>query len=243
MQPRNGFRKYFSLVLLATSLLLMALMAFVFFWPDMEASLFDSSTTASANESLRGLRCPYVMTTAETSQIQAVFTNSEEREISFILRARISQGFVSLMRQDSEVVRIAPGERLVKAWPVTADDAAYGRLIMARIFATRSAASAAQQSSCGILLVNTTAVTGQQMVFLGLAGSLLALVAGGGLWWQLERPLSERRRAAAQDFGVVALVIFGSMVAGMGGVWVLSLLLLILSLLLLGAMVERSARR
>ncbi len=243
MQVSRSFRKYLSILFLAVGLLLLALMAFVFFWPDMEASLFDSSTTASADQALSGLRCPYVMTAAETAQIRAVFENPEEREISFIVRARISQGYVSLIRQDSEVVRIAPGERLEKRWPVTADDAAYGRLIMARIFATRSAASAAQQSSCGILLVNTTAVTGQTLVILGLAGSLLALVVGSGLWWQLERPLNERRRLAARDFGVVTLVVFSSMAAGMGGAWVLSLLLLILSLLLLGAMVERSVRR
>ncbi len=243
MQNGSKFMLRLGALLFILGLLLTTTMAFVIFLPDMEASLFDAGTSASADESLRSLSCPYIITAGETVNLRAKFTNPEDRDISFIVRSRISQGLVTLMRQDSQVVEIAAGDTLELSWPVTADDAAFGRLILARVLATRSAAFPARENSCGILLVNVTGVTGQQIVILGLVVSLLAMGGGAGLWLRQTRPLTGRMQSIAQAFGALGAVILGSLVAGLLNWWLVGLLLLILAILLLGAILERVSRR
>ncbi len=227
-------------LLLVLGLLLTAVISFIFFWPDMEASLFDTNSVAEANGRARMLRCPYAITPAEVAEIQATFKNPLEREITFIVRSRISQGYVTLMRQESELVRIPPGEELTLTWPVAPGDAAYGRVIMARILTTRSLAAPSQQDFCGILLLNVPGLAGGQIVTLGLM--LVVLFLGGGAWlWWGKRPLSDYQHRFVGPFTLLALTLLASLVAGLLNAWLIALVLLVLTLVLVGIILERFA--
>ncbi len=227
-------------LLFVLGLLLTAVMSFIFFWPDMEASLFDTNSIAEANGRARALRCPYVITPAEVAEIQASFKNPLDREITFLVRSRISQGYVTLMRQESELVRIPPGEELTLMWPVAAGDAAYGRVIMARILTTRSAAAPSQHDFCGILLLNVPGLTGGQIVTPGLI--LVVLLLGGGAWlWWGKRPLNDYQRRFVVPFALLALTLLASLVAGLLNAWLFGLVLLVATLVLVGIILERFA--
>lgn len=227
-------------LLFVSGLLLTAVIAFMLFWPDMEASLFDTNSIAEANGRVRALRCPYVITPAEMAEIRATFNNPLEREITFIVRSRISQGYVTLMRQESELVRIPAGEELTLRWPVATSDAAYGRVIMARILTSRSLAAPSQQDFCGILLLNVPGLTGGQIVTLGLTLALLLLGGGAWLWWG-KRPLSDYQRRFVGPFALLALTLLASLVAGLLNAWLVALVLLVLTLVLVGVVLERFA--
>lgn len=227
-------------LLFVLGLLLTAVMSFMLFWPDMEASLFDTNSIAEANGRERALQCPYVITTSEVAEIRATFRNPIEQEIAFLVRSRISQGFVTLMRQESELVRIPPGEALTLTWPVAAGDAAYGRVIMARILTTRSAAAPSQQDFCGILLLNVPGVTGGQVVALGLALVLLLLGGGAWLWWG-KRPLNSYQRRFVMPLALLALMLLASLISGLLNAWLFGLVLLVLTLVLVGIVLERFA--
>lgn len=242
MPNRSSFTTRLSAALFIVGLILTTGISLAIFWPNLEASLFDTNTTAMADSPLRTLRCPSAITVQETGQIQATFTNSGERESTFVVRARFSQGLATLMREETEVVRLAPGAQRVMSWPVTADDAAYGRVIMARVYVTASTIAAARQGSCGILLVNAAGVTGQQLIIASILVSLLVLGTGGGLWLGQQRPLTGRASDLARAFGILTAIILGSLLAGLLGWWLASLLLVAGALLFIGVMLERFAR-
>lgn len=242
MQTRSSFRARLGAVLFFTGLILAAAISFIVFWPDLEASLFDTNTVALADEPLRTLRCPHVITASETGQVQASLTNPGERDITMLVRARVSQGIATLMREESETVQLAPGETLEMAWPVNANDAAYGRVVLARVFVTKSAVTPARQSACGVLLVKIAGPTGQQLLGAGLIVSLLALGAGGGTWLAQQRPLTGGRYDLARAFSILTAIILASLVAGLWGWWLAGLILLASAILFIGVMLERFAR-
>lgn len=226
-----------ALILLGLAAL--AVLAFVSAWPDMESSVFDASTALMADEALSGLRCPTLVTVDERASIGAVFHNPTRREQTFLVRIRISQGFVSLWRQDSRTVTLAPGQTRHLAWPITARDAAYGRLIMARVLAMSSADLAARQGHCGVLVLGLRGVAGRYVFGAGLAAAAACLVAGGLAWSTGRRPLRGRRLQAARAVGVVVAILVGSLVCGLHGWWMASHLLLLLAVLVPVAALER----
>ncbi len=218
-------------LLLALGLTLIAL------WPDLEASFFDSAL--AAERSLENLRCPIILTPAQPGTIQATFSNPHERPVQFLVQASITQGYVSWQREDDTLLQLAPGQVESLAWPITVEDAAYGRLILARIFAFRSAPLPARARTCGILVLNTTFLNGNQIV-VGLTGAaLVSLGLGGALWLHPLGQMSRQRWRASYTTLRVAFLILLALGASLLGWWAISLILLLLVLLLLAVLIER----
>jgi hypothetical protein len=229
--------------LFVLGLLILAAMAFLSSWPDLEASMFDSTTPLSAKASLRELRCPIMVAAGETAAVRAHFTNRSDRKTSFLVRSRISRGLLTYMRQDSRVIALEPGQSEVLSWPITAADAAYGRLVLARVFTTRSGDAPARQTACGILVVNVPGLPGDAVFLLGVLAGLVALGAGAAWWVAQRRPLGARDDSLRRGFGVLTLIVCGSLVAGVLGWWLPSHALLILAVLVVGALFERHVVR
>lgn len=217
-------------------------MAFLTAWPDMEASVFDASTALMASEKLASLQCPVMVTAGDAAEVRATFANEADTPTSFLVRTRISQGFVTLVRQDSQVVRLGPRESVQLAWPIGADDAAYERLILARVFHTRSAAMPAREAACGILVLPTSGVRGGLVYALGL-GTALACLGLGGAWWLAQRrPLGRREMRRARIVTGMTLILAASLATGMLGWWMASHLLQVLAALFLAVLVEQLAQ-
>jgi hypothetical protein len=219
--------------------LLVAALAFVAAWPDMEASVFDAGTSAAAAGRLR-LRCPWVIGVDEQSSIGVRFANDTDSAERFLVRTRVSRGYVTLVHQDSQEVRIEPHQAHEMSWPVEAGDAAYGRLVLARVFATRSASSPARDGACGVFVLGISGVDGDAVF---LAGVLLGLVltgAGALWWWHARRPLDVRQSSTARRVGMLAVIAIASLLTGMMGWWLLSHILLIASGLFVFMLLERA---
>lgn len=202
-------------------------------WADLEAFLFDA--TVSADASLGSLRCPVVITSTEAGTLSARIENPMDRSIKPTVRTHVSEGFVTLMREIEERPSLEPGEKRRLEWTVTADDAAYGYLILARAFVKYPYPLPARTAACGVLVINLPGWTGSQVTALVVVSSLLCLLVGIGLWRAAYRPLSGRILDATRAMTVLAIIVLFGSLSSLVEWWLLSGLLLMLALLLIGA--------
>lgn len=223
----------------ACGVLLLTALAFAAIWPDLEAFLFNPGL--SAERTLATLDCPLVLTRREEGAIGARFDNPAERPVRVIVRVRISQGYLTYMREINEIIDLAPGERRALTWPISADDRVYNRLILARVYQLRSAPLPMRARSCGILVVDAPGeMTGRQLVAATLVTAGIAL--SGGIWlWRRARPeTAELVRQRMRRLGVLPLLAAAAFVAGWWGWWALGGVLLLLMVLLTAVLLERT---
>jgi hypothetical protein len=209
-------------------------------WGDLEAFLFASSVDADA--SLGSLRCPIVITSTESGTLSATLENPTERTIRPTIQTLISEGFVTLMRRIDDQPSLEPGEKKRLEWAVTADDAAYGYLILARVFVRYPYPLPKRTSACGVLVIDLPGWTGGQVTALVVVGSLLCMIAGVGLWMAGNRPLSGRIQDASRAMIALAVVVLLGIISSFMELWLLSGLLLVIALLLIGAIISYFVR-
>lgn len=203
--------------------------------------MFDPSVTAEAR--LTALRCPMVITPADEAQITVTFRNSSDRDLRLYVIARISEGYITLMRQSDTLLRLSPGEQHTLTWDIAPQDAVYGRVIMAKVQQQRSFPFPSRDRTCGVLFLNLPWLRGGQVV--GLLGglTLLSWGVGAGLWLRQERPLSDARRKTALYAGAIVAMLVVAFLAGLSGAWPVSLALLLGLLLLLISLLEGRSRQ
>jgi hypothetical protein len=223
-------------VLFLFGMLLALLLVVMSFWPDMEARLFDPGQVAEAR--LTTLRCPMVVTPADEAQITATFRNTLDRDLRLLVVARISEGRLTMMREARTLLSLPPGSKEMLAWDIAPEDAVFGRVIMARVHQFRSFPYPSRDKVCGVLFLNLPWLTGGQLVWMLSSLTLLSLGGGAWLWLRQERPLSEAKRRRAISVGALTAVLFAAFLAGLLGVWLVSLLLLGFMLLLFVSMLE-----
>jgi len=211
----QSFVRTLGILLFSIGLLLgMALFGAVV-WADFEAALFDPSIQQEAR--LRSLRCPVMITESETGTVSATLSNPLDRPTERYVRAHITDGFVTLMREVNNRVSLAPGETERLQWTVTADDAAFERFILVKIVLRGRYPLPSRQGTCGILVVDVPFLTGDQVFALAFGAGLLSMLAGFGLWLKASRPLRQQARQAAR--AMVALtggIVVGTIVALLG---------------------------
>lgn len=202
-------------------------------WGDLEASLFDAAMREDAR--LTSLRCPVVMTAQEIATVSATLDNPLDRPVEFTVRARISQGHVTLMREIESKLPLDPGEEQKVEWEVMPEDAAFGRLVLVRVRVSPRYPIPARDASCGILVVDFSALSGHQIFTFTLAASLLSLALGAGLWVAASRPLSGTGQDVARAMGALAMSLAVGMVVGLLGSWLFGTIIFVITLLLIGA--------
>jgi hypothetical protein len=201
-------------------------------WGDLEGSLFDMSLRGEAT--LRSLRCPVIMTTAEFGAVTATFSNPLERQIEYRILTRISQGHVTLMREIESKLPLDPGEKQKLEWTVTKDDAAYGHLILVGMRLGAKYPLPARHGTCGILVLNLPNLTGNQVFIFTLVISLLSMAVGIGLWAAGNRPLSELGQDVTRAMIALAVCVLAGMIIGFLGWWLIGVLIFAVTLLLIG---------
>ncbi|MFO3797226.1 MAG: hypothetical protein ACK8QZ_08090, partial [Anaerolineales bacterium] len=234
-------RHILSLVLFSIGVLLGMLVAGGAIWGDLEASLFGIA--ASGGELLPGLKCPVVITTAESGVVRLSLKNPLERATEFVVRAYISSGFVTLMREEQSSVLLEPGEIKTLEWRVTAEDAAYGgRLILVRVYQFPRYPIPARDASCGILVVRTNYFKGVQILTALLIGSLLGMGGGLGLWARQSPPQTRFREQAIRVMGILGGFVLVGILFGFLGWWFLGLITIVVTLALIGGIVGHFLR-
>lgn len=203
-------------------------------WGDFEASLFDVAIHAESG--LDALSCPVFITRHEVGEISASFRNTGVRPVDRPIRARMTEGFVTLIREENVRLPLQPGETQSHTWTVTAEDAAYGGLlILARVSALRQSPMPSQSGSCGIIVLNVPWLTGGLLTFGWLSGGLLTLLGGGWIWQRSAAPSTSKQRPATVAAAAIAAVVLAILVCGLSGLWLPGIMLLALLVLMVVA--------
>lgn len=230
-----------GLVIYAIGFVLVLTLAAITVWGGMEAALFDPSI--SAEERLRSLRCPVLMTPEEEVKVRATFSNPSERRIQIPIRTRISHGHITLMREVAITLSLEPGEAQTLEWQVGSDDIVFGRFILIRVFGMRSAPLPSRAGSCGIMVLNVPFLTGSQLLLLWLGLGLLAMLIGGRLWLINVRPLNDQTRRVGRTITLLALIVIATLIAALFNYWAVGIPALALVLILLGTLLEKFLAR
>ncbi|MCX7977024.1 MAG: hypothetical protein N2646_08110 [Bellilinea sp.] len=200
-------------------------------WADLEASLFDPSIAADVV--LNDLRCPQYITPQEIASVSIRLQNPTERILRQSARIHISYGFVTLMREENIIVEMQPRESRQLEWFVSADDAAWGRLVLVRLHLSRSFPLPTRTATCGIMLVNLPYLNGWHISLLLAFITLTGTLAGYRLYAKINQPLVNRsRNVAALMLAWIILLVVGNLLAFFG-FWVPAGVLFLLTIIFL----------
>jgi hypothetical protein len=232
-----------SMLLFSIGLLLGLALSTAAVWADLEAMRFDRGLTLLRDASLSTLRCPVILDSEKTGTVRASIKNSLDRPVTLLVRAHVSR-YLTLMREDVRRLRLEAGETQSLEWAVDSEDIVYQHLILVKVHQHRSYPLLGRTGSCGIVVLDLPGLTGPQVVAGAVAGSLLGMALGLGLWIATARPLGASSLEVVRAMGVVAASAVLVMLASLLGWWLWGGLMLIGTLLLIGAVVGHfSARR
>ena len=240
MRTRTKILRIAGLVLFSFGVIVgMALIA-ITIWTDLEASFFDSVMGSRGDEPLKTLRCPILMTTSETGRISATFENTADKPIELRLRAHVTDGFVTLMREVNTTLPLEPGEKGEAEFLLSADDRAYRWLILARVLQFRHYPLPARQAACGVLVLDVPFLTGNQLFALILAVTVLCLGGGITLWSVTNWPLRRSALATARTMGVLVVSLLIGFLVSLSGAFLIASLLFAINLLLIFEIIRQA---
>jgi hypothetical protein len=232
MNIRSRPVRILSTVLYLAGLVIGVTFLGLFVWANIEATLFDPALTG--DEALRTLQCPMIITEDEVASIRVTINNPLDREIERIVRMHISEGMITMKRQENQRVSLSPGETMTLEWTAYPEDAAFDRLILVRGYIFRTAPLPARSGSCGIVVVNVPGMTGNQISVLAAVGGFLFMGIGSFLWVrsnQIGRQGKERHLAQGMVwlFGLITIGI----ILAFFSLWQLAFLFLFITVVLM----------
>jgi len=239
MTTKHKILRKSGIALFAIGVLLgMALIA-ITIWTDLEASFFDSVMGNRTDEPLKTLHCPVLMTTSETGRIRAIFENTADKPIELRLRAHVTDGFVTLMREVNTTLPLEPGEKGEVEFTLTAEDRAYRWLILARVLQFRHYPLPARQAACGVLVLDVPFLTGNQLFAILIAVTALCLGGGIALWSVANWPLRRSTLATARTMGALVVSLLIGFLVSLSGEFLIASLLFAINLLLIFEIVRQ----
>ncbi|MCJ7552170.1 MAG: hypothetical protein MUQ30_21070 [Anaerolineae bacterium] len=225
-----------SLIVFAIGVLLGSVLVGLAVWGDLEATLFNPGIQEEAH--LRQLRCPVMLTTSQdTGTISVRIRNTLDRATSFFARARISEGYLTLMREETAKVPLESRGTERLEWQVSAADAAFDRIIFFRVVISGGYPLPTRQGTCGIVVLDLPALTGNQVYALGTVISLICTIGGGAAWITSQPHRLGLKEQIARIIVFLAFVVILGIIVSLLGWWVFGLLTLVIILLSIGAFI------
>jgi hypothetical protein len=207
-------------------------------WGDIEASTFDAAL--QTNETLDTLECPVFIGKEERGVITAEIVNTAGRDVAPVVRARITQGYTTLVREERDKIEIAAGQSAHLSWEVTAEDAAYQQFILARIYQFANYSLPSRQSTCGIMVVPLSGLTGQQFFILLFASNLIFSTIGLVLYTPKTTADSVTAKKKMRAFIFLGVYLLVAPLLNLLGNWLLSGALVVFAFLSLIVVISYS---
>jgi len=203
-------------------------------WADLEASLFD--TSLPADEAIDGIACPWIITPGETGLVTASIKNNTDRPINTVIRTHISEGLVTLMREEDNRQSIQPGETARLSYAVTAGDAVWGRFILTRVYVFPAFPMRSRAGSCGVIVAQLPGIPGWMVVLVWVGVSIALLVGGIWLWRRRRDKLIGTALRSLQAMLVLGAFVLAGLLLSLLGAWLPAGLLLLATIILVTAM-------
>lgn len=230
-----------SLVVFALGALVGILLAGVTAWADLESTLFNASIGAKTK--LKTLRCPAILVADEVSTVSATFDNPADVDKALIVHTRISDGFVTLLQQNDEMVYLTPGETQTLTWDVSASNAAWNRFVFVRVYVGRNYPLPERTGTCGIFVVQLPFLTGRQVVIAALLIGGLLMAAGIVLYARVGRSGINPGFISLSALLIIAVLVAVMVVLALIGDWLFSGFVLLVLLIMIMSIVGTAILR
>ena len=205
-------------------------------WADIEATFYGF---VEMGDKPLNLRCPVLVTAAEPGQIVSTLKNPNDKQMDLMVRTDVSgRGGI---RTEYSTITLAPRGKEKARWPVTSEDVDLGFFVFARVSSFPAYPLPFRETTCGMLFVRTTALTGNQLFVLLVLVSLLSLAAGLALWQVSHRPLQGQTSSATWAMRTLAIIVVIGMFVGFQGWWAVGILTIVLMVLMMVAMMFLAA--
>ncbi len=218
----KSFRTHVGLILYGAGGIIGLVIVVLSTWADLEAQFYGFDRRASAV--LTGVSCPVWMTPTEQAQVTLRLSNPTDRRLSPVVRTAISTPLlpeVSLRRVDLE-----PGESATLTWTIGPQHIDLKRFIFVDVLVYAAYPLLDRQTMCGVLILPLP-IPGRWLTPLTLLASLAGMGVGVWMLW--------RQRVtwlAWRTMPMLALSITVAMAFSLLGVWVWSLVALVVIALL-----------
>lgn len=201
-------------------------------WADFEAYMFDSSTVAATR--LSTMKCPVMIGKNEIGTIAATFTNNTDKNIQPLVKFHLTDGYVSSVQEQEQVLPIPIGESKKLTWVISAKDAAWDLFIMARVVRLGQYKAQSATATCGVIVVGLP-LPGWLMTVLFVLLTVLGAGWGVWAWYRRYSPLKGKNRNIFSAMSAISLVLLVALIAVLLQSWFLGGSLLILMVILIFA--------
>lgn len=202
-----------------------------FFLQDTEGLVF--SALVSGDKTLLSLSCPEIITEKETGVIRASLHNPTDKPHFRTVRTGITEGYLTLRREIVDHYTLQPGETKQLSWEIYPEDAAYGYLILAKVYFHPQREVPSYVGVCGVMLLKTTLLTGRQIIAIVWLVSLGLMAAGYIRFIRHNQPLLRRRHTLAVLMRVIAVTLILANATAFIESWYLELGFFLFSMILL----------
>lgn len=214
-------RKFAVLLFIIGSALGMVLIG-ASIYADFESTLFDATTVVDG--SIRPINCPILLSSTEVGKVSALVRNSDDQPRELVVRTHITRGHLILLREVQDKIALDPGASQRLFWEVTAEDAAYGHLIMAKVIVFDDSSNPSHKGSCGIIVMKMPGnLQGWQLFWTLYLISVTFILSGMRIWWTTGPPFGSGSLEATRS------------ILGLGGIILLGLIFIIFGFWELGA--------
>jgi hypothetical protein len=241
MKTNKKLMKVLGGVFITLGILVGFLICGVIVWGDLEASMFTDGVVG--DKAISTLSCPVIITGNETGTISVVVKNKADRDSDRFLRATISEGYATLVREEKTKIPIPANGKQKVEWKIYPEDAAFKSVVLFRVFIPAKYPYPSMSGNCGVVKVNIPWLTGNQVLGLVAVLGLVSLAVGSVMSESGCRPdvvpipPKTRSRMNATYFLV------GSLIAGAAlsffGYWLLGVFALAASTILAGVIIFR----
>ncbi len=201
------------------------------FLQDTESIVF--SALVSGDETLHSLSCPAVITTSETGTVSAKMTNPSDRPIERSVRTHITQGYLTYIREFQEKYPLQPGDSKIIEWTVYPEDAAYGYLVLVKVFMFPNGTIPSAVGACGIVVLDFPYLKGWQILAVWIAASILPMGIGLREYYLNNRPIRNKKLTLMRSLSTIT----ATLILGFGSIfienWYTSLFLSIFTIILI----------
>ncbi len=184
-------------------------------------------------EQLPNLQCPVLITPSQSDKVTLSLTNNSSNPAKQVMRVDISSPGPFIQEQSQLVLQ--PGETQHFDWTLTRDNVDLTRFIFISVL-VYDASGSPRQSTCGMLYLNIPRLSGGAALALLVLLSGILMVGGYSLWTANNQPLKDRRLDQSRAMKFLGLLILAGMFISFRGSWLFGGLLLVMTVLMLGAL-------
>lgn len=198
-------------------------------WADYESILFD--VQVSADKPAWSLKCPIMISPQETGQIRYSIKNNGEKKVERRMQVHISHGYVSYIDEEWVSVELQPGESKSLSWDFNAENAAWERMVLMRLYILSRYPLPSQTSTCGVLVMDILGLSGGLIT--GLACIFSVLWMGLGIYLYRGAAGSIKKPETARILMTTCGIVVFGLISALAGWWVFEILAVVGSILLI----------